>query len=56
MKADLAKVDIDMELKVYETGVFWSMKRGRTFPEMLFNANATSWMPHYYVRDASGDQ
>ena len=48
VKADLAKVNINMEIKVSETGVFWSIKRGRTFPEMLFNANATSWMPHYF--------
>ena len=48
VKADLAKVNINMELKVVETGIFWSIKRGRTFPEMIFNANATSWMPHYF--------
>jgi len=47
VKADLAKANINMELKVVETGIFWSIKRGRTFEQMLFNANATSWMPHY---------
>ncbi len=47
VKEDLSKVGIDLELKVYETGVWRNMKRGRTFPEMLYNPNATSWMPHY---------
>jgi peptide/nickel transport system substrate-binding protein len=47
VKADLIKAGIDMELKVYEVGVWRNQKRGRTFAEMLYNPNATSWMPHY---------
>ena len=47
IKEDLSKVGINMELKVYETGVWRNQKRGRTFAEMLYNPNATSWMPHY---------
>ncbi len=57
IKADLAKVNIDLTLDVKETGVFWSIKRGRTFDEMLFQPNATSWMPHYFfeMRPESND-
>jgi peptide/nickel transport system substrate-binding protein len=47
VKEDLSKAGITMELKVYETGVWRNQKRGRTFAEMLYNPNATSWMPHY---------
>ncbi len=47
VKEDLSKINIDLTMDVKETGVYNSIKRGRTFPEMLFNPNATSWMPHY---------
>ncbi len=47
VKADLEKAGIDMKIQVYETGVWTNMKRNRSFAEMVFNPNATSWMPHY---------
>ena len=57
VKADLAKANIDMEIKVYEVGVARGIDRARTWDQMWFKNAKQSALPHYMfeMRPESND-
>jgi peptide/nickel transport system substrate-binding protein len=57
IKADLEKVNIDLTINQIETGVYYSMDRSRTWPEMWFKNSKQGFMPNYMfeLRSASND-
>jgi peptide/nickel transport system substrate-binding protein len=57
VKEDLAKVDIDMEIKQVEMSVYYGMDRGRTWEEMWYKGTKQYFLPHYMfeLRPESND-
>jgi peptide/nickel transport system substrate-binding protein len=47
IKAQLAKVNIDMEIKQVDPGVFSSMERGRTWEEMWYHGSKQWFLTQY---------
>jgi peptide/nickel transport system substrate-binding protein len=57
IKGYLEDVNIDMEIKTVEIGVFQSMERGRTWEEMWYKPTKQYFLPHYMfeLRPESND-
>jgi peptide/nickel transport system substrate-binding protein len=57
VKEDLSKVGIEMDIKQYETGIYWAVDRERSWDEMWFKNAKQSFMPYYMfeMRSESND-